>query len=119
MPNWSDFEPYLRGDMLPLNKLIRVTIERVAIEKTHPQPNGPAVDTPILYFKGKKKGLPLKLRDTRKLRELFGDDFQACVGQQILIRAEKKRVGAEDRTPVYIYPAPAKDAAGSEEPPAE
>lgn len=119
MPNWSDFEKYLRGDMLPLNKSITVTIERVTIEKTHPQPNGPAVSTPILYFKGKRLGMPLKTKDTRALRTMFGDDTEACVGKQIVIRAEKKKVGGEERTPIYIYPASKHTAAGelTEEPP--
>lgn len=117
MPNWSDFEPYLRGDMLPLDKLIRVTIERAAIEKTHPKANGPAVDTPVLYFKGKKKGMPLSKINIRVLRMLFGDDFDKCVGQTIYIRAERRDVAQRTLTPIYIYPVPA--TAGSEEPPTD
>ncbi len=118
MPNWSDYEPYLRGDMLPLDKSITVTIDRVTIEKTHPKAGGAAVDTPVVYFKGKKKGLPLSLINTRTLRNLFGDDMNDCVGQKIIIRAEQKKVAGQVRTPIYIYPAPTT-AAGSPEPPTD
>lgn len=112
MPNWSDFEPYLRGDMLPLDRDIAVTIERITIEKTHPKAGGQAVDTPVIYFKGKKKGLPLSLTNIRVLRSLFGDDQTACYGQKVIIRAEQKQVAGKIRTPVYIYPAKANAGEG-------
>jgi hypothetical protein len=107
MPNWSDFEPYLRGDMLPPNKKITVTIERVAIEETHPKGGAP-VKTPVLYFKGKTKGLPLSTINTRTMRLLFGDDMNKAVGQKIIIRCEPKRIAGVERTPIYVYPAEGK-----------
>lgn len=110
MPNWSDYEPYLRGDMLPLNKKIAVTIERVAIETTHPK--GLPVETPVLYFKGKKKGLPLSTTNARAMRLLFGDDMNKAVGQKIVIRREPKRVAGNERNPIYIYAADEKAGEG-------
>ena len=115
MPSWSDFESYLRGDMLPLDKSIPVTIERVTIEKCHPKAGSPAVDTPILYFKGKKRGLPLSKINIHTLRTLFGDDMEACVGQKIIIRSERRTVAQRSLTPVYVYPVPATAPTGDGE----
>jgi len=112
MPNWSDFEPYLRGDMLPLERAITVTIDRVQIEQTHPKANGPAVPTPVMYFKGKTKGLPLSTINIRTLRALFGDNIDNAAGKPICIRAEKKQVAGRSTTPIYISAAEAKAGEG-------
>ena len=115
MANWSDFEPYLRGDMLPLSKSITVTIERVQIEQTHPKANGPAVPTPVLYFKGKTKGMPLSTTNIRTLRALFGDNADNAIGKAIRIRAEKKQVAGRSTTPIYISAADEKAGDGEVE----
>lgn len=115
MTSWTDYEPYLRGDMLPLDKMISVTIERVTVEKCHPKAGGAAVDTPILYFKGKKRGLPLSTVNIRKLRTMFGDEMEACIGKKIFIRAEQKSVAGRTLTPIYLHPVPTNTPTGDGE----
>lgn len=115
MTSWTDYEPYLKGDMLPLDKMITVTIARVTIEKCHPKAGSAAVDTPVLYFVGKKKGLPLSKTNIRVLRGLFGDEMEACVGQKIAIRAEQRSVAGRTLTPIYLHPAPATAPTGDGE----
>ncbi len=105
---WSDFSKYLKAEHLA-GKRVTVTIDRVALEETHPRP-GQAVSVPVLYFAGKAKGLILTPTNQRALQALFGNDVTACAGKPIALEAVPVRVGGNDRTPIRIFPANGKHA---------
>ncbi len=89
---WSDFDKYLKGDHLG-GKEVTVIIDRVVIEETHPKP-GPAVQVPVMYFRGARKGLILSQTNRNAIASLFGDDAGACVGKMITLKAVPSRDGA-------------------------
>jgi hypothetical protein len=101
---WSDFDHYLKAEHLGGRKTI-VTIDHVVVEETHGA-SGKAEEKPVMYFRGARKGLILSPTNQRALRDLFGDDVQACFDQRIQLEAITLRVAGRDTQPIRISAAP-------------
>jgi hypothetical protein len=99
--NWSQFEKYLKPAHLAGRRAV-VTIADVKVETLHPRP-GVKEPAPVLYFKGREKGLILSATNRRALAGLFGDDSNNAIGKQIELEATPVVVAGKERTPIRIY----------------
>jgi hypothetical protein len=69
--------------VLPQHKHVTVTIEDCQMEKL-------GEDTrPVLYFRGKDKGLVLNKTNVGMIVDSYGDDFDGWFGKPIIIYPDK------------------------------
>lgn len=70
---------YLRAQDLQ-GKSIAVTIERVAVEDC-----GEGEEKPVVYFKGKTKGLVLNKTNANRISAMLGDETDDWAGHEITL----------------------------------
>jgi len=89
---------------------VTVTIEDCQMEKL-------GEDTrPVLYFRGKDKGLVLNKTNAGMIADSYGDDSDGWTGQPIVIYPDKTLFQGQ-MTPCLRVRVPAQVAAAGEEPP--
>lgn len=59
---------------------VRVIMERVEIEDV-----GDDTDKPVLYFKGKEKGLIINKTNSNNISALYGDETEDWIGHEIML----------------------------------
>ena len=84
MTKWSEQYPskYLKADDLPAGRELRVTIDYV---ERQAMPDDPALEKPVLFFRGKTKGLILNVTNGNELAAVLGDDMDAWQGKPVVI----------------------------------
>jgi hypothetical protein len=75
---------YLKAEHLQAGKELRLTIERVEMDKI-PQDDGPEQSKFVLHFRGKEKGLVLNNTNIDVLIDAYGDDTDAMSGKPIVL----------------------------------
>ena len=93
--NWSDLDPHLKAVHLPAGQTVSVLIERIDFQTVHPRPGQEEIK-PVMYFKGKQKGLILTNTNQDFLRTTFGDEITACYGQRVTLHPVHKTVAGRD-----------------------
>jgi hypothetical protein len=79
MAKLSDYFPSKFLKAADLNgRAVRVTIDQVVLETI-----GQGERRPVLYFKGRQKGLVLNKTNADRLADAYGDDEAAVVGQTV------------------------------------
>ncbi len=68
---------------------VKVTIEDVKREELRAGPGAAAEHKPVIYFKGKKKGMVCNRTNAKRIAEKHGEDVSEWVGKQIEIYVEK------------------------------
>jgi len=104
-PKWSDFAKYLTGPHLD-GKAIVVTISAVVGEEIYSKQLKQKRICPVVYFEGKKIGLPLSDVNQIALCRMFGNNMKNVVGKRVKLKAIPMRVGGEDKLPIRIFDAP-------------
>lgn len=100
MPNWSDYERYLKPIHLK-GQPVTLTIVKAVEEETHPQ-KGKTVMSPVLYFRELPFGLILSPTNRQTLIALYGDRVADCVGKPITVQAVAMKVAGNDKQPIRI-----------------
>lgn len=100
---WSDFDKYLKAEHLG-GKAHVLTIARVEMETTHPQP-GIETISPVLYFRETNKGLILTPTNQDALKALFGDGIAGAIGQKVTLKAIALKVAGRETNPIRISAA--------------
>ena len=103
--HWSDLDEYLKAAHLPASQPVTVIIERVEFRTLHPRPGQEEIK-PVLFFKGKNKGLILTATNQDYLRKTFGDEIAAVAGQVVALRAVSKKIAGRMVDTIIIEPAP-------------
>lgn len=104
-PKWSDFAKYLTGPHLD-GKAIVVTISAVVGEEIYSKQSKQKRICPVLYFEGKKIGLPLSDVNQVALCRMFGNNMKNAVGKRVKLKAVAMRVGGEEKLPIRIFEVP-------------
>lgn len=98
---WTDCAKYLKAVHLD-HKPVTVTIKRVVLEDAYSKTEQRKRQVPVVYFNELKPGLPLSEINQTKLCELFGNDVNNCIGKRVLLTPTSRRVGNEQKEPIYI-----------------
>jgi len=106
--NWSDLDPYLKAAHLPEGKTVIVTIDRIEFQELHPRP-GQTEIKPVMYFKGKAKGLILTSTNQDFLKTTFGDEIPACYNQRVTLQPVQKKIAGRMVDTILIGQAPPLD----------
>lgn len=100
---WSEFEAYLSGEYFPPDKEFTFTIARVAICELWSKKEQRKVQSPVLFFKETRPGLPITSSENRRmLNRLFGNNASACIGKRVRVKMIPRKVAGEQKHPLYI-----------------
>ena len=99
--HWSDLDEYLKAAHLPTGQTVTATIDHVEFRTLHPRPGHEEIK-PVLYFKGKQKGLILTSTNQDYLRKTYGDEISASAGQTVTLHAVTKKIAGRDIETIII-----------------
>ena len=112
------FGSYLKADDLPQGQDVSVTIDRVILEDLNN--NGKTEQKPVVYFRGKNKGLVLNRTNAESISRLYGGETDAWAGKAIALYIDPHVVvpGGGTKPGIRIRPvAPAASGAATGAPP--
>lgn len=75
---------YLKAADLPDGQYVRVTMDHVAVENVAGN-NDPEDEKPVLYFRGKQKGMVLNRTNSNTISAVYGDETDDWSGKPILL----------------------------------
>jgi hypothetical protein len=91
---------YATGEDLQ-GKAVTLTVSRVVAEKMHPQPNTPAVERWVLYFKETQKGVILGRTLAYQIAEAMGaDDTDQWIGRRVTLYPQPMTVAGKSVTAI-------------------
>lgn len=70
---------YLKAQDIPQGQFAAVTIDRVQMEDV----SGDGEDKPVIYFRGKNKGMVLNRTNWSSIADVYGDESDNWSGQQV------------------------------------
>jgi hypothetical protein len=98
---------YIGAWDLPKGVDVPVVIERVkAGELT--APGGRKTRKPLVFFKGKEKGLALNKTNSKLIAGMYGNDTAKWVGKPIAIYATQTQFGGDTVECIRVRPTPPK-----------
>ena len=98
---------FLEALMLPQDRGVEVEIERIEPSGSVKCADGRMIDKPVVYFKGKDKGLVLNKTNARAVARKHGASMDAWIGKTVSIyQARVDAFGERDVPAVRIWGAP-------------
>lgn len=115
---------YIGAWDLPKGIDVPVVIERVKAGELV-APGGRKTRKPVIFFRGKEKGLALNKTNSKLIAGMYGNDTAKWIGQPIAIYATQTQFGGDTVECIRVRPTPPKGgrrnspAAKPEPPPVE
>lgn len=105
MGHWRKFfeEKYLGAWVMDdAGRDLTVEIERIEIEEVFNPDTNKKDKKPVIYFKGKRKGMVFNKTNCRAVAALYGDNTDEWKGKRITLCAKTVPVGREERRAIRI-----------------
>ena len=100
---------FLEALLLPQDRPVPVTIERIEPSNTVKTEDGRLIDKPIVIFEGKDRGLVLAKTNARAIARKYGPSMNDWIGKEIQIyQARITAFGQADTPAIRVWGAPVK-----------
>ena len=109
--NYAEQYPgnFLEALMLPQDRPVEVEIERIEAAGKVKCADGRVIDKPVLFFKGKDRGLVLNKTNARAIARKNGPSMDGWIGKTVqLYQARVDAFGERDVPAVRVWGAPVK-----------